>query len=225
MKDSNERSKTAEEMFIKHFDVFRTGLHRASMDHYLETGKLSGNMLLSARECLKEYADQEVARLVPSKVKEEEIVPCEKLCGRDECVYKCNYPKVINPVASSQEETIEEMEAKFAQASNKIIGEAPVIKTYVASHTGGKIIIPDIDTPKNRILSRAMTLISEEDTVIGCEVFEELKSLMDGSHTEEMESQDELWMQVMVESHAIEMIGVSKVIRKLKERYDISPKI
>lgn len=128
-------------------------------------------------------------------------------------------------------DSLRELYAKHVQLNCKEGDEAFTdeyvlwLESKVSSHTEGKIIIPDIDTPKNRILSRAMTLISEEDTVIGCEVFEELKSLMDGSHTEEMESQDELWMQVMVESHAIEMIGVSKVIRKLKERYDISPKI
>jgi hypothetical protein len=37
----------------------------------------------------------------------------------------------------------------------------------------------------------------------------------------EEESQEELWMDVMVESHAIEKIGVSKVIQKVKQHFRI----
>lgn len=40
---------------------------------------------------------------------------------------------------------------------------------------------------------------------------------------EEKGSPDELWMDVCVECHAIEKIGVSKVIQKLKEKYKIKP--
>lgn len=38
------------------------------------------------------------------------------------------------------------------------------------------------------------------------------------------ETQDEQWMDVCVETHAIEKIGVSAVIMKLKEKFTITRK-
>lgn len=47
------------EIFHKHFDKFRSGLFKASLDHYLETGKLSGSLFLSVKEMAEEYNKHE----------------------------------------------------------------------------------------------------------------------------------------------------------------------
>lgn len=54
-------SKTAEGIFEKRFEKFRIGIFRLSLDHFLETGKLSGSALLEIREAFEEYAQQRVS--------------------------------------------------------------------------------------------------------------------------------------------------------------------
>lgn len=52
--------KTAEEIFEKRFEKFRIGIFRLSLDHFLETGKLSGSALLEVREAMEEYASEAI---------------------------------------------------------------------------------------------------------------------------------------------------------------------
>lgn len=49
----------SEETFIKHFEKFRHGMYRASLESFLETGKLSGSLLLEVREMLKPQPKEE----------------------------------------------------------------------------------------------------------------------------------------------------------------------
>jgi len=70
MKDSNERSKTAEQMLQSKGIQFPAS--RSPRDY---------NLTLIV---MQEYADQEVARLVPSKVKEEEKPFVERIKEREE---------------------------------------------------------------------------------------------------------------------------------------------
>lgn len=50
------------EDFIQHFDKFRSGLFRASLDHYLQTGLPSGSLYLSINE-YNEKANAKIAEL------------------------------------------------------------------------------------------------------------------------------------------------------------------
>ncbi len=52
---------TPEQHFESKMESFRHGIFRASMDHYLGTGKLSGSMLLQVREMLSSFADQQLS--------------------------------------------------------------------------------------------------------------------------------------------------------------------
>lgn len=96
MKDSNERSKTAEEILLKKVGKLAVaGLKWKSLGERKE-------LILSA---MQEYADQEVARLVPSKVKEEE----SKTTGGDKLSKAMGYEMRMGPpVASSHTEGSEE---------------------------------------------------------------------------------------------------------------------
>lgn len=50
--------KKPEELFKEHFEKFRSGLFKASLDHYLETGTLSGSMLLEVRAMFEAHYKQ-----------------------------------------------------------------------------------------------------------------------------------------------------------------------
>ncbi len=60
----------AEELFEKHFDKFRNGIFKASLDHYIETGKPSGSLLLSIRDFSHEYTRRVLAASIMALIKE-----------------------------------------------------------------------------------------------------------------------------------------------------------
>jgi hypothetical protein len=74
-------------------------------------------------------------------------------------------------------------------ANYKRIRLVPIQEDQDKRNSGGNIIIPKVMTEKNKILSRALTYLSEEDG-IGKEIFDELVTLMDNK--EEEESQERL---------------------------------
>lgn len=66
---SSSPTATAEDDFARHFGKFRFGLYKASFDHYLETGKISGSLLLSVREYTS-LKEQEARRQAIQEVKD-----------------------------------------------------------------------------------------------------------------------------------------------------------
>jgi hypothetical protein len=48
---------SAEELFIKHFDKFRHGLYKASLDSYLQSGKVSGSLLIAIKDHYEDMLD------------------------------------------------------------------------------------------------------------------------------------------------------------------------
>jgi hypothetical protein len=50
--------KEPDEIFKKHFEQFRHGLTSASLKYYLETGSVSGSLLLGVRAMFKDWDEQ-----------------------------------------------------------------------------------------------------------------------------------------------------------------------
>lgn len=120
---------TQEEIFKSHMDKFRNGLFRASLDYYLETGIVSGSLLLTAREMFKStetarsHSSETIKKVLDSITPEQQEVTEHKMI---EEIEKETYNRAID-------EFLKEAIKETCVASEKCITTTEVLLIDVAN--------------------------------------------------------------------------------------------
>lgn len=142
------------------------------------------------------FSPQQLQDIVDGKLKENKYL-VEVDCGRNEqCSCESNNDCLL-----------------------KVIKLNPHITIYPVEENKGDIIVPNVFNEKNRILSRAMTFISEEESKIGREIFQELGSLMD-TVEEKMYTRKEVDSLIEFIRQPFEYNVRQSILRKKKEYFE-----